>query len=148
MSFGAVNPRANILDPSEHPLALVAGLIFAFAYALVIAEEVIHMRKSKAVTLAAGSIWVLIGIVAFFLSPIADNLTTALVMGAVILAIGAEVVPLAESSQTLSASVELVRTACTAPPPHCQPVISGMSSPYSLMYCLCSMSLSRMACFA
>ena len=61
-AYGAINPRENILDPSEHPLALVAGLIFAFAYALVIAEEAIHMRKSKAVTLAAGIIWVLIGI--------------------------------------------------------------------------------------
>lgn len=30
------------------------------------------------------------GIIAFFLSPIADNLTTALLMGAVVLAVGAE----------------------------------------------------------
>jgi len=158
MSFGAINPRADILDPSKHPLALVAALVFVIAYCFVIAEEAIHMRKSKAVTLAAGIIWVLIGIgamrygipheelhdavmhdldeygalllfllvamtyisameernvfaalrswllrrgwsykklfwatgiAAFFLSPIADNLTTALVMGAVILAIGA-----------------------------------------------------------
>jgi Na+/H+ antiporter NhaD/arsenite permease-like protein len=158
MSFGATDPRANILDPSEHPLALVGFLVFVVAYVFVIAEEAIHMRKSKAVTLAAGIIWVLIGIgamrygisheelheavmhdldeygalllfllvamtyisamqernvfaalrswllrrgwsykklfwatgiAAFFLSPIADNLTTALIMGAVIVAIGA-----------------------------------------------------------
>ena len=156
LAFGA-GPRENILDPSEHPLALVGALVFVFAYCLVIAEEQIHMRKSKAVTLAAGIIWVLIGIgamrygisheeleeavmhdldeygalllfllvamtyinsmqerdvfgalrtwllqrgwsyrklfwatgiVAFFVSAIADNMTTALIMGAVILAIG------------------------------------------------------------
>jgi hypothetical protein len=51
------------------------------------------------------------------------------------------------SRQTLSASVEESRAelACC---PHLQPVISGMSSPCRQMYSLCSMSLSRIACFA
>jgi hypothetical protein len=51
------------------------------------------------------------------------------------------------SRQTLSASVEESR-AELASCPHLQPVISGMSSPCRQMYSLCSMSLSRIACFA
>jgi len=143
----------------SHPLAITAVVLFVLAYALVIAEEFIHMRKSKPVILAAGIIWVLVAIVAgsveggpelldeavdhnvneyaalflflltamiyinalternvfeklrsvlvqkgysfrtlfwitgwlaFFISPIADNLTTALLMGAVVLAVGAD----------------------------------------------------------
>ena len=127
------------------------------AYAIVMAEEFIHLRKSKPVILAAGLIWLIVavlvgktdadpamlesvlhhnvyeyaalflfllvamtyinamternvfealrswlvrkqfgyrklfwitGTIAFFLSPIADNLTTALLMGAVVLSVG------------------------------------------------------------
>jgi hypothetical protein len=50
-------------------------------------------------------------------------------------------------AQTLSASVERTpgeRASCA----HRQPVISGMSSPYRQIYCLWSMSLSRIACLA
>jgi Na+/H+ antiporter NhaD/arsenite permease-like protein len=136
------------------PLAL---LTFAVAYAGVITEEFLHLRKSKPVTLAAGIIWIAIaiayyaagdtssageqfrhylleyselllfllvamtyvnvleernifnsirawlisrgfslrkiflltGIIAFFVSSVADNLTAALVMGAIVLAVGA-----------------------------------------------------------
>jgi len=131
-------------------------LIFVLAYALVILEEKIHLKKSKPVLLAAGFIWILIalaynnhglshevepairhifleytelfffllvamtyinsmadrcvfealrswlvrkrfsfrslfwvtGLFAFFISPVADNLTTALIMCAVVLAVG------------------------------------------------------------
>ncbi|MCZ6503658.1 MAG: sodium:proton antiporter NhaD [Gammaproteobacteria bacterium] len=139
-------------------LGLLALAIFVLAYALVMAEEFIHLRKSKPVILAAGMIWVIVaylvsqsdldphileanvqhnlieysslflfllvamtyinamternvfealrswlvnrefgyrqlfwitGFIAFFLSPIADNLTTALLMGAVVLSVGA-----------------------------------------------------------
>jgi NhaD family Na+/H+ antiporter len=132
--------------------------IFVVAYGLVMAEEFIHLRKSKPVILAAGMIWVIVailikqsdldphtletniqhnlieysslllfllvamtyinamternvfealrawligrefgyrqlfwitGTIAFFLSPVADNLTTALLMGAVVLSVGA-----------------------------------------------------------
>ncbi|MEO5365810.1 MAG: sodium:proton antiporter NhaD [Magnetococcus sp. WYHC-3] len=130
--------------------------LFAFAYALVMAEEYTHLRKSKPVIIAAGLIWVLIalaygeagmphvaeqavrhnlleyaelflfllvamtyinsmadrqvfealrswlvrsgfsyrklfwltGLLAFFISPVADNLTTALLMCAVVMAVG------------------------------------------------------------
>ncbi|MFP5210837.1 MAG: sodium:proton antiporter NhaD, partial [Acidobacteriota bacterium] len=128
--------------------------VFCIAYALVFAEEKLHLRKSKPVMIAAGLIWILVaiafhlegrpqevgiqlrivlldyaelflfllsamsfvntmverdvfevlrarltalrlsargvywtvGTIAFFLSPLADNLTTALVMGTVAIA--------------------------------------------------------------
>lgn len=135
-----------------------ALIIFALAYMLVMAEEALHLRKSKPVLVAAGIIWITIGIVyagigqsesanaafrhtllefselmlfllvamtyinamdernlfdalrvwmirkgfsyktlfwltgilAFFISPVADNLTTALLMCAVIMKVGGE----------------------------------------------------------
>jgi NhaD family Na+/H+ antiporter len=135
---------------------IVSVIIFVTAYTLVILEEQLHLRKSKPVLLAAGTIWVLValtfnqlgnthaaeeairhnlleyaelflfllvamtyinamdernvfqalrswlvsrgfslrtvfwvtGVLAFFISPVADNLTTALLMGAVALAVG------------------------------------------------------------
>lgn len=141
---------------THSPIGYIALLIFVLAYALVMAEEFIHLRKSKPVLLAAGVIWVLIavayashgiphtveaamrhnileyaelflfllvamtyinamderlvfeslrswlvrsgfsfrklfwltGILSFFISPVADNLTTALLMCAVVLAVG------------------------------------------------------------
>lgn len=134
---------------------LGAIIIFTLAYGLVISEEVLHLRKSKPVMIAAGLIWILVaiafnshgdttsahtliqhnileyaelllfllaamtyvntmeernvfaalrgylvskglsikaifwltGLLAFFISPIADNLTTALVMAAVVMAV-------------------------------------------------------------
>ena len=150
-------------DPSGHPdmtaspVGFFAIGVFVLAYALVMAEEFTHLRKSKPVILAAGIIWIFIamasstsdshlvnaalrhnileyaelflfllaamtyinameerlvfdslrawlirkgftyrqlfwitGILAFFISPVADNLTTALLMCAVVLAVGAE----------------------------------------------------------
>jgi Na+/H+ antiporter NhaD/arsenite permease-like protein len=145
-------------DLTGHWVGFAALALFAAAYVLVIAEEAIHLRKSKPVVVAAGLIWIVIAIVharlglsneieaalrrvfleyaelllfllvamtyvnaleerrvfemlrvwlvraglgyralfwatgtlAFFISPFADNLTTALVMGAVVLALGAE----------------------------------------------------------
>jgi len=147
---------ANHLDLVAHPLGILAVLIFLAAYGLVIAEERIHLRKSKPVVLAGGIIWALIGIayasngmqaevaagarhtlldfaeillflivaityintmeerrtfdalrdwlislglnfkalfwltgiLAFFISAVADNLTTALIMCAVVMAVG------------------------------------------------------------
>jgi len=134
---------------------ITALIVFVFAYALVIGEETLHMRKSKPVMVAAGIIWILValafnahgdttsahtlvqhnileyaelllfllaamtyvntmeernvfatlraylvskglslkaifwltGLLAFFISPVADNLTTALVMAAVVMAV-------------------------------------------------------------
>jgi Na+/H+ antiporter NhaD/arsenite permease-like protein len=135
---------------------IAALVVFVLAYALVIAEEFTHLRKSKPVIVAAGLIWALVavafmqhgrddagellqhtlleygelllfliaaityvntlvernvfealrgwlvgkgfslralfwitGTLAFFISPVLDNLTTALVMGAVALSVGA-----------------------------------------------------------
>jgi NhaD family Na+/H+ antiporter len=140
-------------------LGLLAVAIFVIAYGFVMAEEFIHLPKSKPVIFAAGLIWILVayltanydgdaeamhtvlehnlteyaalflfllvamtyinamternvfeamrawlirrqfgyrklfwitGFIAFFLSPIADNLTTALLMGAVVLSVGSD----------------------------------------------------------
>ena len=144
------------LDLTAHWAGLLSVLVFVAAYALVIFEEATHLRKSKPVMLAAGLIWLFIGlayamqglsdtahqaaveligeygelflfllvaityvntleerrafdvlrarlvglglgyralflltgVLAFFLSSVLDNLTTALVMGAVVLALG------------------------------------------------------------
>lgn len=150
--------ESNVLHATSHPVAWLCIVIFVVAYILVMAEEQLHLRKSKPVILAAGIIWALIGYLAtqegvsheqlrqavmhdleeyaamflfllvamtyinamqdrlvftalrswliskgfnfkglfwitgtmaFFISPIADNLTTALLMGAVIMAVGA-----------------------------------------------------------
>ena len=137
---------------------ITALILFVFAYAVVIGEERLHMRKSKPVIVAAGIIWVLValaygqlgmqeqmtaildhnlleygelflfllaamtfintleernlfaalrswlvskgfslywifwitGVMAFFISPVADNLTTALLMAAVLMAVAAD----------------------------------------------------------
>ena len=150
--------ESNVLQATTNPVAWLCIVIFVIAYALVMAEEQLHLSKSKPVILAAGIIWALIGYLAaqegvsqeqlksavmydleeyaamflfllvamtyvnamqdrqvfaalrgwliskgfnfkglfwitgtmaFFISPIADNLTTALLMGAVIMAVGA-----------------------------------------------------------
>jgi NhaD family Na+/H+ antiporter len=149
----------NRLDLTTEWVGYSALLIFVIAYALVMAEEFTHLRKSKPVVLAAGVIWLLIayyytshhgdphaaeeavrhnimefaelflfllaamtyinameerlvferlrawlvasgwsyrtlfwmtGFIAFFISPVADNLTTALLMCAVVMAVGAD----------------------------------------------------------
>lgn len=144
------------LDLTGHWAAVSALLIFVVAYALVISEETIHLRKSKPVMVAAGAIWILVattytqigqselveeliqhgllefvelflfllaamtfintmdergvfdilrawlvargyslrrlfwvtGALAFTMSPVADNLTTALLMATVVMAVG------------------------------------------------------------
>lgn len=145
------------LGMTTHTLGFLAAGIFVVAYAVVMAEEFIHLRKSKPVIFAAGLIWLIVailvqesridpdlldqnlrhnlfeyaalllfllvamtyinamternvfealrswlvrkefgyrklfwitGVIAFFLSPIADNLTTSLLMGAVVLSVG------------------------------------------------------------
>jgi Na+/H+ antiporter NhaD/arsenite permease-like protein len=144
-------------DHTGTAFGLFAIAAFVVAYAFVINEEFLHLRKSKPVIVAAGAIWLLVaaayasrgdtataaellrhnlleyaelllfllsamtyintleernvfralnswlvrsgfslravywltGLLAFFISPFADNLTTALVMAAVALAVGA-----------------------------------------------------------
>ena len=146
------------LDLTASAVGYASLVIFVLAYALVIGEEFIHLRKSKPVIIGAGLIWGIIGwvyashgmpelaehavrhnlleyaelmlfllvamtyinsmeerrvfdalrawlirkgfgfrqlfwmtgILAFFISPVADNLTTALLMCAVVLAVGGD----------------------------------------------------------
>ena len=143
------------LDLTGHWVGYVSLIIFVIAYAAVIMEEHIHLRKSKPVIVAAGIIWALVavqyvlhddhqtveiaiqhnlleyaelflfllsamtyintmdergvfagirawlisrgfslravfwltGLLAFFISPVADNLTTALLMSAVVMTV-------------------------------------------------------------
>jgi Na+/H+ antiporter NhaD/arsenite permease-like protein len=146
----------HALDLTREAVGIIALLVFVVAYAAVIAEERLHLRKSVPVLVAAGIIWVMVAIgyaqrgqggaveeivlhsvlefstlflflivamtyvntmeerglfsalrgwlvgrrfsyralfwvtggLAFVLSPVIDNLTTALVMGAVAVAVG------------------------------------------------------------
>lgn len=146
----------HIINLTSHWIGYASLALFILAYILVIAEEEIHMRKSKPVMVAAGIIWAMIavvyaqhgdqhtaeiairhnlleyaelllfllaamtfintmgergvfdalrswlinqgfslrtifwltGLLAFFISPIADNLTTALLMATVAMAVG------------------------------------------------------------
>ncbi len=152
----ASGTSTQLLDLTNHWVGFFSIGVFILAYMLVMAEEYIHLRKSKPVMLAAGIIWGVIawvyannglphaaeiavrhnlleyaelmlfllvamtyinameerqvfdalrswlirkgfnfrqlfwmtGILAFFISPVADNLTTALLMCAVVLAVG------------------------------------------------------------
>jgi Na+/H+ antiporter NhaD/arsenite permease-like protein len=148
--------EAVTLDLTNSWLGIVAIIFFIAAYALIISEETIHLRKSKPAVVAAGVIWILVaiayigagethtaevlvrhnllefvelflfllaamtyintmeergvfnllrvklvsqgfsfrkifwitGALSFVMSPIADNLTTALLMAAVVTAVG------------------------------------------------------------
>lgn len=147
----------QLLDLTASWGGIIAIMVFILAYILVIAEEFLHLRKSKPVMFAAGIIWIIVGLaytaqgdnttpgimikhnlleyaelllfllaamtyintleergifaalrnklvssgyslrtifwltglLAFVISPIADNLTTSLVMAAVVMAVGA-----------------------------------------------------------
>ena len=155
-SSGATS--GQLLDLTATGAGYVALVIFVLAYIMVMGEEVLHLRKSKPVLVAAGLIWGIIGYIyvqhgmselseaafkhnlleyaelllfllvamtyinameernlfdalrawmvgkgfsqrtvfwltgfmAFFISPIADNLTTALLMCAVVLKVGGD----------------------------------------------------------
>lgn len=148
----------KIINLTHSNVGIIAIALFVIAYIAVMAEEFIHLRKSKPVILAAGVIWAMIafvyaeahitheveeavrgnileyaelllfllvamtyinvmqerqvfdalrawlvsrhfgyrklfwltGTLAFFISPVADNLTTALIMCAVVMAVGAK----------------------------------------------------------
>ena len=49
------------MDLTDSAIGFTAIALFTFAYLLVMAEEFIHLRKSKPVILAAGLIWAMIG---------------------------------------------------------------------------------------
>ncbi len=50
------------LDLTDSAYGIIALIVFVIAYALVIGEEFLHLRKSKPVMVAAGIIWALVGI--------------------------------------------------------------------------------------
>lgn len=155
----AASPPVAELDLTGHPIGLTAVGLFVLAYAFVVFEEHLHLRKSKPVMIGAALIWGLVawaasttpglapdfaaeafrhiflefaelffflivamsfvaamternvfealraelvsrglsyrqlfwitGVLSFFLSAVLDNLTTALIMSAVIMAVGA-----------------------------------------------------------
>ncbi len=150
--------NTQALNMTTTGYGILALVVFVFAYALVIGEEALHMRKSKPVMVAAGVIWAMValayighgdthtaevmfqhniteyaelmlfllaamtyistmeergvfdalrawlvsrgfslravfwitGLLAFFISPVADNLTTALLMAAVVMAVAGD----------------------------------------------------------
>ncbi len=156
LSAFASGGTGEIPDLTRSAMGIFAVILFVGAYALVIMEEHLHLRKSKPVIVAAGIIWILValtyqglgrpdhahgaiihnlteyaelflfllaamtyinaleernafralrswmvnkgftlrtvfwltGLLAFCISPVADNLTTALLMGAVAMAVG------------------------------------------------------------
>ena len=63
-AWAADTQPTRILELSTHPVGLVALAIFVLAYALVVLEERIQLRKSKPVMLAAAAIWFIIAIYA------------------------------------------------------------------------------------
>ena len=154
--FAVTSTPSAMTDMTGTWMGLLALAIFIAAYALIVSEEAIRLRKSKPIMVAAGFIWVLVaiafiqqgdttgagvafkhdllefaglflfllaamtyintmeergvfdilrdwlvvkgfsfrkifwltGLVAFFLSPVADNLTTALLMATVVISVG------------------------------------------------------------
>lgn len=56
-THAAVGP----IDLTSSIIGFVALFVFVLAYMMVMAEEKLHMRKSKPVLVAAGIIWILIG---------------------------------------------------------------------------------------
>jgi len=51
------------VDLTQSTVGYVALLVFGLAYCLVMGEEYLQLRKSKPVLLAAGIIWLMIGVV-------------------------------------------------------------------------------------
>ena len=156
IAMASAGAGLEFVDLTGHWAGILSLVIFVAAYSLVIGEEMLHLRKSKPVIVAAGLIWVLVAIafqqagdvdrahleirgdllefvelflfllaamtyintmeergvfdvlrvwlvtqefslrkifwitggLAFVMSPIADNLTTALLMAAVAVAVG------------------------------------------------------------
>ena len=59
-----------IFDLTTHYIGITSLVIFILAYAVVMAEEFSHLRKSKPVIISAALIW---GFIAFFYSGISDG---------------------------------------------------------------------------
>ena len=59
----ALAAASGALDFTTHWVGFLALFLFVCAYALVIGEETLHLRKSKPVMVAAGLIWALVAFV-------------------------------------------------------------------------------------
>lgn len=56
----ALAAEAGHTDYTGHWAGITSLVLFVLAYSLVISEEVLHLRKSKPVMVAAGIIWCLV----------------------------------------------------------------------------------------
>ncbi len=63
LAFASEAATLPIIDLTSHWVGYTAIAVFVIAYALVIGEESLHMRKSKPVMIAAGIIWALIALI-------------------------------------------------------------------------------------
>lgn len=57
----ASGDAAIAVDLTSSTYGIIAVIVFILAYSLVIGEEFLHLRKSKPVLVAAGIIWILVG---------------------------------------------------------------------------------------
>lgn len=80
--------RHNLLEYAELLLFLLSAMTFINTMS---ERNIFEALRARLVSLGLSlrSVFWLTGLLAFFISPIADNLTTALVMGAVVMAMGA-----------------------------------------------------------
>lgn len=81
--------RHNLLEYAELLLFLLSAMTFINTMS---ERNIFEALRTRLISLGLSlrSVFWLTGILAFFISPVADNLTTALVMGAVVMAIGGE----------------------------------------------------------
>ena len=80
--------RHNLLEYAELLLFLLSAMTFINTMSERNIFEALRTRLMS-LGLSLRAVFWLTGLLAFFISPIADNLTTALVMGAVVIAVGA-----------------------------------------------------------
>ena len=80
--------RHNLLEYAELLMFLLSAMTFINTMS---ERNIFESLRTRLVSLGLSlrSVFWLTGLLAFFISPIADNLTTALVMGAVVMAMGA-----------------------------------------------------------
>ncbi len=77
VAFASGGGEAHPQDFTSHWIGFVCVAIFVIAYALVIGEETIHLRKSKPVMVAAGIIWALVAVA---YTQVGDNHTAGIMV--------------------------------------------------------------------
>ena len=60
---------STLLDFTTSTFGITAIVVFVLAYAMVVTEDLIKLRKSKPVVMAAGLIWIMVGCVFHGMSP-------------------------------------------------------------------------------